>query len=330
MNIETLFPLAFSHSMLSDLHRCEVYWFRSHVQKFSTEKNSDLIAGGLFASACEIVRRGFFEQKLDIDEAIELGYNSILEGEDTGDSLKSNDRIGFLLKKYFKQFPPDESWKPIQLSDGSYSIEYEFIFDTGIQHPDLPDRNIHFKGKLDLLGQKRIAGGRIINAVLDEKTTKSVKRVPESKVIDLAAEERSYLSDGQLIAYAWAAKQLGVNVEMAYIRRVPILTNYEPAFELEIPVTSFMIENWSKSTFNRIAELAERYKFYKKTNDIFDAFSPVYNSGCNAYNKPCKYKMGCIQKEGEEFIAQNFQQIVFLQDTQETLTLRKYKERLGL
>lgn len=328
--IESIFPTHFSQSVLSDVNRCEVYFFRRWCQKFVGGKNSDLIAGGLFASACEITRKAFYHDEKDIDEAIELGYNSILTGIDTGDQLKSNDRMAFLFKKYFQKYPLDRSWTPILLSDGSYSIEYEFEFDLGIPHPDFPDRNIHYSGKLDLLGEKRLAGGRVINAILDEKTTKSVKRVEGTKLIDLAKEEESYKASGQVIDYGWACKQIGIEVERAFIRRIPVATNYEPAFELEIEITSFMIENRSKSMMNKIAELAERYKYYKKNGDLFSAFNPNYDISCNAFNRSCGYKVGCINKDGEEIIANSYPQQVIDPFTKELMTIPEYKEKYKL
>jgi hypothetical protein len=329
-NIESIFPTHFSQSVLADVNRCEVYFFRRWCQKFIGGKNSDLIAGSLFATACELTRKAYYNDEKDIDEAIEIGYNSILTGQDTGDVLKSNDRMAFLFKKYLQKYPLDRSWTPILLSDGTYSIEYEFEFDLGIPHPDFPDRNIHYSGKLDLLGEKRLAGGRVINAIIDEKTTKSVKRIEGSKLIDLAKEEESYKSSGQIGDYCWAAKQLGIEVEKAYIRRIPVAQNYEPAYELEIEVTPFFIENRSKSMMNRIAELAERYKYYKKTGDLFSAFNPNYDTSCNAFNRSCGYKIGCINKDGEDIILQSYPRYAIDPFTKEHLTIEEYLTKFNL
>jgi len=329
--IETLFPLTISQSVLADVYRCEVYFFRNWCQHLvGTGKNVDLIAGGLMASACEITRKAAYNDKKPLDEAIELGYNFILESESTGDVLKSNDRLAFLFKKYFQKYPVDKSWTPIALVDGTFSIEYYFEFDLGIPHPDIPERNICYSGKLDLLAEKRLPGGRVINALIDEKTTKNVKRVEGSKVIDLAKEEKAYLSSGQLIGYAWAAKQLGINIETTFIRRIPISLTYEPAFQLEIPINDFMIEAWSKSTINKIAELVERYKYYKKTGDLFSSFTPVYSDGCNAYNRSCKFKVGCTDKDGEALLAQTYEQRIITPKDKELVTIEQYKQMEGI
>ena len=107
MSLEIMFPLSLSHSSFSDALRCEVYFVRSQIQRLRLERSSDLIAGGHFAAACEITRKAVYNDKKDVDEAIDLGYNYILEAEDTGDILKSNDRLAFLFKKYFQKFPLD-------------------------------------------------------------------------------------------------------------------------------------------------------------------------------------------------------------------------------
>jgi hypothetical protein len=331
--IETLFPTHFSQSVMADVNRCEIYFFRRWCQKYIGGQNSDLIAGKLFASACEITRKAFYNDSLDIDEAIDLGYNSILIGEDTKDILKSNDRMAFLFKKYFQKYPLDRSWMPIYLVDGSYAIEYEFEFDLGIPHPELPETNIHYSGKLDMLGKKRLAGGREVNAIIDEKTTRSVKRsegLGRERVIDLAKEEEHYKCSGQVIDYGWACQQIGIPIDRAFIRRIPVTANYEPAFELEIEITPYMIENRSKSMVNKIAELVERYKYFKKTGDIFAAFNPNYDSACNAYNRSCDYKIGCMHPEGEEVIANRFPQMIVDPFTKEHILFKEYKEKLKL
>jgi len=328
--IQTLFPITISQSILSDLFRCEVYFFRKWCQHLNSPKNSDLIAGGYFASACEITRKGFYNENLSVDEAIENGYNFILEQPDTGDVLKSNDRLAFVFKKYFQKFPLDKSWVPIALVDGTFSIEYYFEFDLGIPHPDLPERNLVFSGKLDLLAEKRLPGGNKVRAVVDEKTTKNVKRVEGSKVVDLAKEEELYSSSGQLCGYSWAAQQLGIDVEMAFIRRVPILANYEPAYELEIPITPFMVESWSKGMVNKVAETVERYKYYKAHGDLFSSFTGAYGDACNAYARPCGYKDGCNKKEGEEILFQKYPQLVIDPKDKDTLTITEFKQRYNL
>ena len=325
--IETLFPLTISQSILEDALHCDMYFFRKHIQGFHPGRNVHLIAGGHIAKALELTRKAYFFDKKEVDEAIEIGYNYIIDAEDTGDEIKSNARLAFLFKKYFQKFPIDQSWQPLPLTNGEYSIEYEFEFDLGIPHPDIPDRNVTFSGKLDMLAEKKLPGGTKAIGIVDEKTTKNVKRVTGTKQVDLAAEEELYLARGQLAAYSWAIRQLGLKNDYGFIRRIPILKDYEPAYELTIPISEFFIENWSKTMFNTISELVEKYKFFKETFDPFAAFTANYTDSCNSYGRSCYYKKGCTQKDGEEIIAQHFPQSVYDRFSEEVLTLKEYKEK---
>lgn len=650
LKIETLFPLTISQSVLEDALHCDMFFFRKHIQKLYPEKNQHLIAGGNMAKAIELVRRAYFKDKLSVEDAVEIGYNHILDAPETGDEIKSNTRLAFLLKKYFERFPIDQSWQPIPLKNGDYAIEYEFEFDLGIPHPDISDRNVTFSGKLDMLAEKRLPGGIRAVGIVDEKTTKSVKRVAGTKFIDMVAEEETYLARGQLAClvpehevltrngwvtlpnlpkgeeilcwsdgkmffdtptayiekihkgkmieyqglvnikgtddhrqvvrnrknntyktvtldtiptafdkyqfitagfttektnriytedflrflvavqadgcwsselkkgkpaiqfqfskqrkvnrlkelldklqleysfyerpsavystgsskdfrikycplvqetlallgkdktfpnffyglgirelntvveelfywdgyinkngqrvytstnkanieivstigrmlgyntcvnlncnsrrnpkhsdcwnvvftrqcfkavnrqkkietyettkvycvevpssyfvtrykgsvvvtgncYSWSIRQLGLTNTHGFIRRIPVLKDYEPAYELTIPVSEFFVENWSKTMFNTVSELVEKYKFFKEKLDPFAAFSANYTESCNPFFRSCDYKIGCTQKDGEEFLLQKYPQMVYDRFTEETITIKEYKNR---
>lgn len=330
MSIETLFPINFSHSMLSDIWTCEFSWYNKHVRRFTgMYRSGDLIAGGHLASACEITRKAFFNEGVDEETAIELGYEHILSAEDTTDALKTNERVAFAFKQYFKRFKMDSSLVPCQLADGTHAIEYKFLFDTGIKHPEL-DQNICFTGKLDGL-YRRIAQNHFVsNHVVDEKTTKSVRRITGTKLIDIQAEEEEYLTSGQLIAYHWAARKLGVKTESSLIRRIPILTNWEAAYELEIPVNQFMIDSWEYATFAKIKELVSKYRWLQEhtDKDPREAFYPVYNSGCTSYRKLCAFSDGCTSKHGDAVLTSKYRQIIFNEGKE--LSLKEFKQLRGL
>ena len=322
-----LFPLNISQSVLSDMYQCEVYFFRKWCQGLFPPKSSDLIAGSHFANACEIARNSFYKDNLELDECIEKGYNYILNEVDTGDTIKSNERVAFCFKKYLEKYPLNISWKPCLLEDGSYSVEYYFEFDLGITHPDLPDRNIIFSGKLDMLGQINLPNGKTIFAVVDEKTCNRVTRINETKVIDLVKEEEKYRASGQLIGYAFACDVLGIKVEKGFIRRVPILKDYTPSFELAIDINPYMIEAWSMSMINKVREYVEKYKYYKETGKLFACFSGAFTDACNPFGRTCEYKDGCTMKEGEELLIQRYGQNYLEPKTKERLLLSdKIKE----
>jgi len=337
--MDSLFPINFSNSMLSGLS-CELRWYRSNCQKLSFEKkNSDLIAGGHFAKGCEIIRRSYFNEGLSVEEAIELGIISILEGEDTGDMLKSNDRMAQCLEKYFKRFPLDNTLQPCRLVDNSYAIEYDFEFDLGLPHPELSGVNLKYKGKLDMLAEREISKGVYHIVVVDEKTTKTVSRVNGTKskshpngIPDLDKETNSYRTDSQLLGYHWAARQLGIKTQEGLIRKVPILTQHEDAFELIVPVTQYQIDMWYETMINTVSSLLAKYNQLKKHNALpYQYFLPVLNGyGCTNFGERCRYMEGCLTKHGENILESTFQQTVWDSAKQESITLKQYKEERGL
>lgn len=332
--IDSIFPINFSNSMLQDVHKCELLFFRKYCQRLTRWeiKNPDLIAGGLFAKGCQIIREAYYNDKISVDEAIERGHNYILESEATGDYLKSNERVAFTLKKYFERYPLNGDLTPVQLQDGTYAIEYAFEFDLGIPHPEIPNQNLIYKGKLDGLYEKTYRGNRIATHVVDEKTTKTVSRLNGTKLVDIVKEEDKYRTDGQFIGYHWAARQLGVNTESSLVYKVPIAKEHEHAICLEIPINQFMIDSWYYSTVGKIRELLEKYRVFKALGENPNrTFYPTYDGyACMSYNSSCNFTEGCRSKDGEEILNSTYQQKVWLSSEQREVSLKEYKQKMGI
>jgi len=339
-DLDVLFPLSLSNSSLGDFWSCELKGFRGQIQKLVGAGTSpDLLAGSAFASACEIARKAFYEEEISQEEAIELGQTFILKSPDTGHPIKTNERVALSFKKYIEAFPFSREFQPCQLEGGSYAIEYRFELDTGIPHPDLPDRNILFTGLLDGLYEQRVHGEVINRYVLDEKTTARVSRVRGTKVVDLEKEADLFRASGQLIGYAFAAQQLGIDITAGLIRRVPMLTTHEPAFELELPITKFMKDRWAEATFEKIKELKDRYVYYRDNVKGVEGayphsvFYPSYSTSCTAYNRKCQFMEGCLHKRGESILAATHSQLVKAMDKEGNrllIPLDEYKQKLGL
>lgn len=329
--IETLFPVNFSDSMMSDVWQCEMLFFRKYCQRLAHPgKNHHLIAGNHFAKACEIVRKAYYNNGYDTYDAVEQGQNYILEADDTGDSIKSNERLSFVLQKYFERFPLEEETKPVTLSDGTHAIEYKFLFDIGIPHPDIPEQNICFTGKLDALYTKVFPGGRTEIFILDEKTTSRLARLKDGS-IDYEKELDKYRVKGQFITYAWAASQLGVLVDRAVIRRVPVLQKHEQAFEVSMYINPFMIAQWAWATKNKIEELIEKYKYFKRNQSLpAHSFYPTYQLSCNSFDRLCPFAQGCMSEEGESVLTSMYRQVVWDSDTQKEWDLVNYKKHIGI
>lgn len=330
--MNTLFPITFSSSMLEDLWGCPLAWFRKYCQKLSWEGNGNphLIAGGLIASALELTRKAYYNDKLSQKDSVEIGKLYILLGEDTGHSLKTNEKLAELFEAYFRKFPLDTGLKPVELTNNTFGIEYKFEFDLGIPHPEL-NRNLMFTGKLDFLGEKW-HNGRIRRFIVDDKTCSSVTKFPGTNEIDIEREKEEYHLRGQFLAYMWAIKvlenQLDINVDCAgvIVRRIPILKDFQAAFEIPIDISKFQVIAWERATFTRINEFVERYKEFKENNstEFREMFPPVYGTTCTKWGKQTNYKMGanhnfqascpyaigCLIKDGDEMLLESCKQEV--------------------
>jgi len=312
-NLETMFPLTISNSSLSTFQSCELKGFRANIQHLKgVNSNPDLLAGGIFAKACEIARKTFYNEGFCQEEAIARGVEYILNSESIVHTIKTNERVAYNFEKYIETFPFNRFFKPCTLSDGSHAVEFRFELDTGIQHPDFPSKNILFTGFLDGLYEQVVDDKVVGRYVLDEKTTSRISRIPGTKIVDLEKEADNFRASGQLVGYAVAAENLGISITGGLIRRIPLLKNYEPAFELEIPITRFMKDQWIVSTFSKIEELVEKYKIYKKTKPQFPhgVFFPTYGTSCHVYNRTCPFIEGCLTKDGETVLATTHKQEV--------------------
>jgi len=336
--IDTLFPLTVSNSSLGSMYSCEFKWYRSNLQKLNTAiVSGDLAAGGLVAKACEIARLAFYTEGTTQDEAVEKAIEYILLAPDTGHPVKTNERLALTFRKYIESYPFEGGFRPVRLEGGQAAIEYRFELDLGIPHPDIKGTTIKYTGILDGLFERLHQGKVVKTYILDEKTTGRISRVQGTKVVDLEKEADQFRLSSQLISYAYVMNKLGVKVDSALIRRIPILTSHEPAFELDLPISQYMMQQWYMSTMAKVTELVEKYKYYKKDIEgkpgrfAQEAFYPSYGSSCNAYNRPCLYSAGCLYKEGEQVLLATLDQTVRVRGEAgeySIVSLADYKQQL--
>lgn len=330
-----LFPVNFSSSMIDDTYKCEMSFFRQYCQRLTLgneHRSSDLIAGGHFAKGCEIVRKSYYSKGLSIDDSIELGYNHILEAEDTGCDIKSNVRLALTLRRHFIRHPLDSDLTPIKLSNGEYAIEYGFTIDLGIPHPEIEGQNICYKGKLDGLYEQTFRGNRIRTIVVDEKTSKSVYYLKGTKIVDLVKEEELYRTSHQFVSYHWAARLLGVKPETTIVYKVPILKEHAPSFALEVPINDFMIEMWYTALVRKIKELIFKYLELKHGKEYaYHYFTPALNQyTCNSFGKPCFFTAGCRSSDGEQILKSMYKQMIWDGDKKVMIPLDIYKQQVGV
>lgn len=331
--METLFPERISHSMLYDLWGCKHKWFRSYCQRLLTPRTDspDLKAGVLFAKGCEVVRMAYYNDEMSLADSIELGYNYILDGEDTGDTLKSNPAMAKALKRYFHTYPLTYEYIPAKLADGTHAIEYEFEITLPVLHPET-NKPLVYTGKLDAVMRRMVGGTCIGTYVMDEKTTKSIYRVAGTKYIDEVKYKNEYLTCGQLIGYAWALSHVGVNVDGGIISKIPISKEPEDPFRIEITITQFAIEQWFVSLVSQLSEMVERYISVKAGESQLNiAFPPVYHRNmCSSFGEACRYTFGCQMEEGESILSQMYPQKIDDWRNNRIITLQDYKLERGI
>ena len=324
MSVPTLFPLILSNTDLSAWSSCELRWFRERCQNWRKSSfNNDLAAGGSFAKGLELVRKSYYNDKLSANDSVDLGYYTVVESLheemarsniDT-DTLKSPERMGLALREYFRRFPLEmEEVIPAELEDGSHAIEHKMTVELPILHPEL-DVPLIFKGKLDMFAQSM---GRTY--IVDEKTTKAIK----SNEADMLA------TSGQFIGYAWLAREKGIRVVGAKIRKVAIQVREIKVEEFEVPITDYQIDLWYDATIAKITEMVAKYKQYLETGKFKDYFIPDFQNGCTAFYKPCGFQDGCKSKYGENFIQSTYEQLVWDGENRQEVPLTEFRTLLGL
>ena len=196
--VPSLFPERISNSMLSSLYTCETKWFKTYCLRLgSFEASPDLIAGRIFASACEKTRLGFYVEGLTEADAIELGVELILTAEDVGHKNKSNEWVADRFKNYFKVFKLTSDYSPATLANGSRAVEYKFDIELPILNPDT-GKPLIYTGKIDAIMEKFHPGTKQVLGyyIHDEKTTEKLTRIPFSASPEnpkgLVDEEKEY------------------------------------------------------------------------------------------------------------------------------------------
>lgn len=319
-NLKTIFPLILSNTDMSLWSQCHLRWFRERCQclkKYAV--NIDLEAGGAFAKGLEVTRKAFYNDGVPSQEAILLGYNTILdtmyEREADSDPLKSPERMALAIVEYFRVFPLDEEEViPCVLEDGSHAIEHKLTVELPFNHPEL-DVPLIFKGKLDSLSTSI---GRTY--IVDEKTTKQIAYNEGDKL----------RTSGQFIGYAWLARKHGIEVAGAKVRKVAIQVKEIKVKEFEFPITDYMIDLWERAMFAKVSAMVAHYKQFQISEDFIEAFQPDYQLGCTAYNRPCRFMDGCTSVHGEKFLEAEFEQLVWDSESQTEVSLSDFRKLVGL
>lgn len=226
------FPKVIDSTIIAAFKACPRKCELEYVQHWRPKTPSvHLHAGGAYARGLEIARKAYYEDKKDLETAIALGLQALLEFygdfECPPDSAKSAERTAGAFEYYMTQYPMDRDQAvPATLPSGRRGIEFSFAEPLEVLHPETGDPLIYC-GRMDMVCE--YAGGLF---GLDDKTTSSLG-ASWSKQWDLRS---------QFTGYTWGAQKAGLPLQGFLVRGVSILKTkydtqqaitYRPAWQLE-------------------------------------------------------------------------------------------------
>lgn len=229
------FPTVLDSSMLAAFKSCPQLFYKIYVQNWKPKEgpNVHLHAGGAFAHGLEAVRRAYYEQGLEGQDAIAEGMKSLLTfyGDFTcpEDSAKSAARMAGALEYYFHMWPLSHtSGYPILMHNKRRAIEVNFAHPLPISNPETGEL-LMYAGRSDMICQ--YAGD---NYIEDDKTT---SRLGPSWT-------QQWDLRGQFLGYTWGFRTMGFRVAGVLVRGISILkTKYEKE-EAIVGFADWEIDRW--------------------------------------------------------------------------------------
>lgn len=294
------FPEVVDSTILGAFTDCPLKAFREYCLKLGSPTPSiHLHAGGAFARALEVTRRGRWEQGLTFEESLEQAFKEFVKywGEfdapDFGSGAnKTFERMWQAVECYFEEYPLDsDPIRPFIFDDGRTGIEFTFGIPLPVDHPDTGNPII-YGGRTDLLGYYRD-----MPAVIDEKTTSSLGSSWADK----------WKLRGQFIGYVWAAQQSGIPVNNALVRGISILKTKFGHIEVPLTYSKHLIKRWYLHMLRKVASFVAYYEVYKEEiNSGYDVVLPediwpmAFNDACTAYGG-CMFTDLCLSPNPEQW-----------------------------
>lgn len=282
------FPEVLDNTMIAayvDCHRKFAYEFMQQLAPLGV--NIDLHAGACFAAALETARMSFYRDGVSAGNSVAAAFKTlVLEWGDveTGDHVKSLDRVAGALEYYFAVWPLGKDYLVPMVVDGIPRIEFHFLLPIDIKHP-VTGNPILFSGRTDMLATHK-AGG---NYVEDDKTTKQLG----------GSWGRQWLLRSQFCGYTWAARQYKYDIQGTVIRGVSILkTKYDHAEEI-VAQPEWKVKRWYthwllENVANMIADWQRGF------------FAWSLGTACTHYGS-CPYMQLCDTDHPESWADGNYQ-----------------------
>jgi hypothetical protein len=222
----------------------------------------------------------------DQHDALELGLEALMlaydDSVETFGSAKTLDRMCGALEFYADRYPLDDpEHGTVAIIGGKPAVEWNFALPLPVLHPDTGEPLI-FCGRLDVVLD--IFSGRYLT---DDKTTSSLG----------ASWPNQWEMRGQFVGYAWAARELGLQVDGTLVRGVSILkTKYETA-QKPVHQPGWKIDEWLSAVTHKLE--------YAKVLYAQHANVAAFGEPCNEYGG-CEFRDICQARDHAGWLESNF------------------------
>ena len=334
MNVYHHFPLVMDNTQITAFKACPTKWFYKHCLHLSSEKSVHLHFGGAFASALETIRKGFYLQGMEAQDALSAGMEEVDNfWGDPSDFLKETKNITSckqLLELYFMQFPmATDIYKPVMVEvDGTQDVgvEFDFMEDLEIPHPTI-DSPLYYTGRVDMLTNSPNYGTDAV-LVFDDKTTGGYI----TPFLRSSWETRS-----QFTGYCHFLRKSGIRARGAVVSLCSMTKSAVNFERIETARSLYQQDIWYESMINTVKQMKETYERMvegKKKNPKLKVPQLSENSNlsesCTAYYRVCWYSEACVRPSGEAMRLMGAEQNIWLPHEQKTTNLQAHMQDLEL
>ncbi len=329
------FPESVDNTQIVAFKGCPVKWFYNHILHINPDMSPHLHFGRLYAEGHEVVRKAYYVEDYNDEQAVLLGVQHILDnwGEEVSEKetkVKTKESCMDLLQSYYAKYPLDsEEYEPIILQKENSEIESAIEFSFKEIIGNTPEgKPLYFTGRADMIVKSPYFGNKEACLVFDDKTTGSYI----SQHLLSQWETRS-----QFTAYCYFLRKAGIPAKGAVIA-LASLRGKEYSFErLESPRSSFMLDNWYRDMLRTVNEMKD---FYWEVLDLHEkypeeplsAIAPKANlsNNCYSFSSKCRFIPACTLKTGERGILNSTVQNIWIPEEQTRYSLEEYLLKQGI
>jgi hypothetical protein len=254
--------------------------------------NIDLHAGGSFAKGLEVARVRFYTKDQiappSPDAYRAYGARALIEAYgdvDSGDNVKSADRMLGALGSYFEQYnPATDHVKPAVLG-GKPAVEFTFSWPIDVVHP-VTGNPLIYCGRFDMLGH--LNNDETTMYVVDEKTTKQLG----------GSWAAQWGIRSQFMGYVWGARKYDLPVKGAIVRGISILKTKYGHAEAVVTFPPFLLDRWYE-------QLKVRLERWKRMWAGVEPWDYNFSSVCAQYGG-CKFRLLCEVEDPDQWIVPNY------------------------